>query len=82
MAPSPEDVMRSVENDYNVTCRLTTNETVNSVEPPVEFVVEDVSPDVAQDIAKYVSVRGYQAYLGEITDSQTGNIPVAKTSNT
>lgn len=82
MTPDPEDVMESVKQSYELECELKTDDTVDSVDVPVEFIVKDVDPVTAKDIAKFVSVRGYQAYLGKIKDSQTGNIPVAKTKNT
>lgn len=81
MAPSPKDVMESIEDNYDYDCRLTTDESIDIVDPEVEFVVEDVPPEIAQDIAKFVSVRGYQAYMGEIKDPQTGDVPICKTEN-
>ena len=79
--PSPEEVAESIENDYGFTVRLTQDEEVESVDPPIEFVVENVDANEARDLAKYVSVRGYQAYLGEIEDQTTGNIPIADVDN-
>jgi len=81
MAPEPAEVMRSIEKDYDLECRRTEDETIDEVDPVVDFVVEDVPPDTARDLAKYVSVRGYQAFLGEIEDTQTAEIPVCNVNN-
>lgn len=79
MVPDPESVMESVEQNYDFECKLTTDESVQSVDVNVDFIVTEVPPEIARDIAKFVSVRGYQAYLGEVQDKQSGNIPVSKT---
>lgn len=78
MTPDPESVMEEVENSYDYTCELVLDDTIETVDVDVDFVVEDVPPEVARDLAKFVSVRGYQAYLGAVKDSQTGNIPVSR----
>jgi len=78
VTPEPEEVMDTVESEYNLDCYLAVDTVVDSVSAEVDFVVEEVPPDVALDIAKFVSVRGYQAYLGEIDTSQSANIPIGR----